>query len=60
MQRCRDVTADNVNSLIKEFEIPYSHVKPHLSALTEESKARIASYEKKLDTVLWYAEFIRM
>lgn len=53
VQRCRDVTEDNVNDLIKEFEIPYAHVKPHLSKLTAESKARIAAYEKKLDTVIW-------
>lgn len=53
VHRCRDVTGDNVNALIKEFDIPYSHVKPHLQTLTEESKARIAAYEKKLDTVIW-------
>lgn len=53
VHRCRDITADNANALIKEFEIPYSHVKAHLNALSEESKARIAGYEKKLDTVIW-------
>jgi len=53
VQRCRDITAENSNALIKEFDVPYSHVKAHLNVLTEESKARIASYEKKVDTVLW-------
>lgn len=56
VSRCRDITADNVNNLIKEFKIPYSHLKQHKSSLTDESKARIASYEEKLDTILWYYE----
>ncbi|KAH3792131.1 hypothetical protein DPMN_145622 [Dreissena polymorpha] len=53
VQRCSDVTAENVYSLIQEFPFPYTHVKSHLTALTNESKARIASNEKKLDTVIW-------
>ena len=54
--RCRDLTVANVNALIKEFEIPYSHLKRFKTHLTDESKARIASYEEKLDTILWYYE----
>jgi ribosomal protein L15E len=56
VQRCRDVSDDNVNDLIKEFDIPYAHIKPkvtNLDKLTEESKARISGYEAKLDTVIW-------
>lgn len=59
VQRCRDVTEDNVNNLIKEFDIPYTHIKPHVSKLTVESKARVASYEKKLDTIIWWYEDLR-
>lgn len=56
--RCRDLTPANINSLIKEFKIPYSHLKQFKEHLTDESKARIASYEEKLDTILWYYEDI--
>ncbi|KAH3736540.1 uncharacterized protein LOC127850969 [Dreissena polymorpha] len=59
VQRCCNVTAENVNSLIQEFPIPYTHVKLHLTALTNESKARIASYEKKLDTVIWWYDELK-
>ena len=54
--RCKEVSEDNVNDLLKEFEIPYTHIRsqvPDSDKLTEESKARIASYETKLDTLLW-------
>lgn len=54
--RCRDLTNENVNELIKEFPIPYSHLKQFKDQLTEKSKAKIAEYEEKLDTVLWYYE----
>jgi hypothetical protein len=54
--RCRDLTSANVNDLIKEFKIPYSHLKQFKEHLNNESKARIASYEEKLDTILWYYE----
>jgi hypothetical protein len=56
ISRCRDLTIANVNSLIKEFKIPYSHLKQFKEHLNDESKARIASYEEKLDTILWYYE----
>ena len=54
--RCQDLTIDNINTLIKEFKIPYSHLKQFKEHLSDESKARIASYEEKLDTILWYYE----
>ena len=54
--RCRDLTQENVNELIKEFQIPYSHLKKFKEQLTEKSKAKIAEHEEKLDTVLWYYE----
>ena len=54
--RCRDLTNDNVNDLLKEFSIPYSHLKQFKDKLNETSKARIAEKEDKLDTILWYYE----
>lgn len=54
--RCRDLTSANVNELIKEFRIPYSHLKQFKEHLNDASKARIATYEEKLDTILWYYE----
>jgi hypothetical protein len=56
VSRCRDLTSDNINNLIKEFKIPYSHLKQFKEHLNDASKARIASYEDKLDTILWYYE----
>ncbi|CAF0981750.1 unnamed protein product [Rotaria sp. Silwood1] len=56
VSRCRDLTVDNINNLIKEFKIPYSHLKQFKEHLNDQSKARIASYEEKLDTILWYYE----
>ena len=54
--RCRELTTVNINELIKEFQIPYSHLKQFKERLTNDSKARIASHEEKLDTILWYYE----
>ena len=52
VKRCKDITAENVNDLLKEFPIPYSHIKQHKDKLTSESKGRIAAGDK-LDTILW-------
>ena len=49
---CKDVTAKNVNLLLEEFDIPYSHIRKHVSKLTNHSKYRVASYES-LTTVIW-------
>ncbi|CAF1258574.1 unnamed protein product [Rotaria sordida] len=54
--RCRDLTNENVNDLLKEFSIPYSHLKQFKEHLNETSKAKIAAKEDKLDTILWYYE----
>jgi hypothetical protein len=54
--RCRDLTNENVNDLLKEFSIPYSHLKQFKDQLNESSKAKIAAKEDKLDTILWYYE----
>ncbi|CAF3653335.1 unnamed protein product [Rotaria socialis] len=54
--RCRDITNENVNDLLKEFSIPYSHLKQFKEHLNEASKAKIAAKEDKLDTILWYYE----
>jgi hypothetical protein len=56
VSRCRDLTTANINNLIKEFKILYSHLKQFTKHLSDESKARIASHEEKLDTILWYYE----
>ncbi|XP_069142334.1 uncharacterized protein [Argopecten irradians] len=53
---CRNVTEENVNDLLKEYAIPYSHIKPLTKKLTDESKGRVADKEVKLDTALWYYE----
>jgi hypothetical protein len=52
VSRCQDLTTANINNLIKEFEILYSHLKQFKKHLSDESKARIASHEEKLDTIL--------
>ena len=57
--RCRDLTSENVNELLKEFAIPYSHLKQFKDQLTDDSKAKIATKEEKLDTILWYYEDIQ-
>lgn len=54
--RCQTLTGETVNDLLKEYPIPYSHVKQFKETLTDESKARIADREAKLDTILWYYE----
>ncbi|OWF49165.1 uncharacterized protein LOC110452170 [Mizuhopecten yessoensis] len=56
--RCQHLTTENINEVIKEFPIPYSLAKQHKDGFTPESKARIAAYEPKLDTILWYYEDI--
>lgn len=59
VSRCRDLTNANVNELLKEFRIPYSHLKGYKDQLNNESKARIAANEEKLDTILWHYEDIQ-
>lgn len=56
ISRCQNLTRANINNLIQEFQIPYSHLKQFKEHLNSESKARIASHEEKLDTILWYYE----
>lgn len=55
VHRCKAVTQETVNNLLKEFNIPYSHIKAFSSALTTESKTKLAHTEK-LDTIIWYYE----
>lgn len=52
VHRCKAVTQETVNNLLKEFNIPYSHIKAFSSALTTESKTKLAHTEK-LDTIIW-------
>ena len=53
VEKCHDVDANNVNDLLIEYKVPFSHLKQFKDKLTGESKARIAANEAKLDTVLW-------
>ena len=58
---CRDLTPENVNELMVEYEIPYSHLrdKPEVvKALSDDSKRRLAHYTP-LDQLLWYYEDLR-
>ena len=50
--RCKELTAKNVNPLLEEFDIPFTHVKQFQSALTVKSKTKIAACDK-LDKVIW-------
>ncbi|CAG5117351.1 unnamed protein product [Candidula unifasciata] len=56
VEHCQNITEENVNDLVKEYDIPYSVLKQFKSQLNVESKGRIARYEPKLDTVLWWYE----
>ncbi|KAH9514771.1 hypothetical protein Btru_023606 [Bulinus truncatus] len=56
---CQDLNEENVNESIKKFKIPYSVLKKYKDRLNSESKQRIAEYEPKLDTVLWWYEDLR-
>ena len=49
---CKDITVENVNDLLKEYDIPYSHIKQHTATLTTESKVKLANVEK-LDNLIW-------
>jgi hypothetical protein len=54
--KCKNMSADNINELIKEFGLSYSYVKKFQKSLSDESKKLLAEKEKKLDTILWYYE----
>lgn len=53
VHRCHDINRENVNQLVMEFKIPYSHLKQFKDVLSEKAKTRISENEEKLDTVLW-------
>nr|XP_006823148.1 PREDICTED: uncharacterized protein LOC100371489 [Saccoglossus kowalevskii] len=56
VKSCGHLNAENVNELVKGHDVPYAHLKELNNHLDDVSKARIASYEDKLDTLLWYYE----
>ncbi|BFZ09851.1 hypothetical protein BsWGS_12890 [Bradybaena similaris] len=56
VQHCQNITEESVNDLVKEYDIPYSVLTQFKGKLTAESKGRIARYESKLDTVIWWYE----
>lgn len=53
--QCKALSADTIDSIVKEYPVPYSQIKVILKniKLKDETKKRIAEYETKLDTVLW-------
>jgi hypothetical protein len=53
--QCKALSADNIDSIVKEYPVPYSQIKVILKniKLKDKTKKRIAEYETKLDTVLW-------
>lgn len=59
VHRCHDINRENVNQLVMEFKIPYSHLKQFKDVLSEKAKTRISENEEKLDTVLWWYEDLK-
>ena len=53
VQHTQNLSEDNVNELVAQYDIPYSVVKNFKAKLNNDSKKRISQYEPKLDTVLW-------
>ena len=56
---CKDLNADNVNDLLKEYDLPFSHIKRVKQALTDESKAKVASVDK-MDMNIWWDSSIEI
>ncbi|RNA31791.1 Ubox domain containing, partial [Brachionus plicatilis] len=56
VDKCRNITSENVNQLISDFDIPYRLVKNFKTSLNNQSKKVIAERQVKLDTILWYYE----
>ena len=52
VHHCKSLTAENVNDLLKEFDLPYTHVKSFKDNLVEESKAKIAATDK-INQIIW-------
>ncbi len=59
VHRCKTLSGETVNDLLKEYPIPYSHIKAHKALLTPESKAVIAASDT-LDTIIWFVTFISL
>lgn len=57
--QCKALSADNINTIVNEYPVPYSQVKQFKDQLTNETKGRIAGYEAKVDTVLWWYEHLQ-
>jgi hypothetical protein len=56
LDKCRNISKDNVNDLIREFDLPYSFIRKYASHLNEASKVKLAESQDKLDTILWWYE----
>lgn len=54
--KCKNLTKENVNQIVEEFDLPYTVLKPFKDSLTDKSKEKIALNQEKLDTIIWYYE----
>jgi hypothetical protein len=59
VEKCRTISAENVNEILTEFDLPYSSVKAFAKNLTPASKKSLAEKQEKLDTLLWYYEDLK-
>lgn len=57
--KCKGISDSNVNELVKEFDLPFSFVKPYSSSLSNASKKKLADNLDKLDTILWNYEELK-
>lgn len=56
LEKCKNMTAQNVNDLIAEYDLPYSYIKKFSSSLNKESKIKIAKCQDSVDQILWHYE----
>lgn len=52
---CRNLTTENLVSVLSKIQIPYSYLRIHVKPIPEEAKIKIATYSP-IDIVLWYYE----
>lgn len=57
VEKCSDLTDENVEELLAEFEIPFQFLRNRVTVqlLNDEQRARIAEYTD-IDTLVWYFE----
>lgn len=59
LEKCQNMSAENVNDLVAEFDLPYSFVKKFSSSLNDASKFKIANSQDNVDQILWHYEDLR-